>query len=721
MKKYFLVLVSLGSVLIGQAQSRSKITATDLTRIKQVGAISISPDQRAAVFTVHTTEPIPDAPLEYEYRTQIYKLDLLSKADPVALTRAQESSSQPAWAPDGSQIAFTRSVKGKSQVFILPLSGGEAWQLTHSPYGASGPRWSPDGKKILFSASLSFGEVFKDSVINPEKKTPIWPMEKPGFSGNDFLKGDAKIKPDPDGTLAEIRAYLEKDIEDKKAKVINRMNFQGEATTQPELSFSHLFVVDVVEKAVARAVTRGFYSYGQADWARDGKIYAVTQSDSLQHPDRSKTSRIVVVGAGGRLSTILKDPESAFSQPTISPDGKTMAFVVYRAALKPGSLDQGRIGLFTPGSNAQPFLSSFDRSAGGFTWAADGKSVYFTAPTNGGVPVYRLTVAGAKVEQLTTTETGISSFDVSANGVVFGKTEVQNPSELYTADLSFKAPVRRTSLNTEWLSGKKLSYPEKRTLKNSKGQTIEYWIMKPAEIAVGKKYPLLLQMHGGPTAMWGPGEGSMWHEFQFFCARGYGIVYANPRGSGGYGVDFMKANYQDWGAGPAEDVLAAATLAAKESWVDTSRQVITGGSYAGYLTAWIVAHDHRFKAAFAQRGVYELTTFMGEGNAWNLVPNYFGGYPWQEDIKKVMDANSPQTFVEAIRTPLLIKHGENDLRTGVIQSELLYKSLKILGRDAEYVRMPGGTHELSRAGNPRQRIDRILRIYEFFERYVGGK
>ena len=197
----------------------------------------------------------------------------------------------------------------------------------------------------------------------------------------------------------------------------------------------------------------------------------------------------------------------------------------------------------------------------------------------------------------------------------------------------------------------------------------------------------------------------------------YGIVYANPRGSGGYGKDFQFANYQDWGTGPAEDVLAAATDAAKEAWVDTARQVITGGSYAGYLTAWIVGHDHRFKAAFAQRGVYELTTFMGEGNAWRLTPNYFG-LPWDAKSKEILDRESPYSYVDKITTPLLIKHGENDLRTGPIQSEMMYKSLKILGKEVEYVRMPGATHELSRTGNVRQRIDRMLRIYEFFERYI---
>ena len=210
----------------------------------------------------------------------------------------------------------------------------------------------------------------------------------------------------------------------------------------------------------------------------------------------------------------------------------------------------------------------------------------------------------------------------------------------------------------------------------------------------------------------------MWHEFQYFAAQGYGVVYANPRGSSGYGQAFQFANYRDWGVGPSEDVLAAATDAAKEAWVDTAKQVITGGSYAGYLAAWIVSHDNRFKAAFAQRGVYDLKTFMGEGNAWRLTPNYFG-LPWEAEETTKIEFNSPYNYVDKIKTPLLIKHGENDLRTGVIQSEMMYKSMKYLGKQVEYVRMPGATHELSRTGNVRQRIDRMLRIYEFFERFVG--
>ena len=302
--------------------------------------------------------------------------------------------------------------------------------------------------------------------------------------------------------------------------------------------------------------------------------------------------------------------------------------------------------------------------------------------------------------------------------LVFAKNEVANPSELYIADATARNAKLVTSLNTEWVKQKRLSFPEKKTFTNTKGQTVEYWIMKPSNYEAGKKYPLLLEIHGGPSAMWGPGESSMWHEYQYFCSKGYGVVYCNPRGSSGYGLDFLRANVNDWGAGPTSDVLTSLNKAIAEGWADTSKLLITGGSYAGYLVAWIIAHDQRFKAACAQRGVYDLETFFGEGNAWRLVPNYFGGYPWENTTKAILERESPINYVQNIKTPFIIFHGENDRRTGVIQSEMMFRSLKALGRPVEYVRHPGATHEITRSGNNRQRIDQMLRTWEFFERWI---
>ncbi len=731
-KAFFFVLLTAHVVC---AQTKSKITVTDLTRIRQVGGIELSPDGQRAVYTLTTIEPNPEQASEYDYRTHIYLTDL-KPGDSRPLTRGAESARQAVWSPDGRQLAFARSVKGKSQIFVMPLGGGEAYQLTNGKYGASAPLWSPDGKRIVFSATVSMAEMLADSVLNPARSGPAWSLEKPGFVNNSFVKTSKDVKPNPDGTLAEIRAYLAKDVDDKKAKVINRLNFQGESTTEPDPAFSHLYVIDVREGASAKPLTRGFASVQAGNWLPNGQgLLAVTKRDSLKHPDREVDNAIVFIPAdgSGRRTVVLGEAGQTYFSPKISPDGRQLAFLVSPSE----GVNAGQLMLATLNGTAVANVApiTFDRVAGSLRWTtnpptgrkgATRNNLYFTASANGGTPLYRLDPATRQVEQLTDFTSGITSFDIKSGQMVLSKTEVTNPSEMYRTDATAKAQTRLTTHN-DWVAQRALSFPEKRTYKNSIGQTVDYWIMKPTVITtagaattgaeVGRKFPLLLNMHGGPTAMWGPGEASMWHEFQYMCAQGYGVVYANPRGSGGYGLAFQRANVKDWGTGPAEDVLAAATDAARESWVDTSRQVITGGSYAGYLTAWIVGHDNRFKAAFAQRGVYDLTTFLGEGNAWRLIPNYFA-YPWTADAK-VLDANSPYTFVQNIRTPLLIKHGENDLRTGVIQSEMLYKSLKILGRPVEYVRMPGATHELSRTGNVRQRIDRLLRIYEFFERYVG--
>jgi dipeptidyl aminopeptidase/acylaminoacyl peptidase len=750
MKKILLLAAAFGLLFpLAHAQTgKVKITVTDLTRIKQVGGVKTSPDGQKAVYTLTTIEPDSEKKEEYEYKTHLYVTGL-KPGDAKPLTHGSESARQPDWSPDGKSLAFARTVKGKSQIFVMPLDGGEAWQLTKLSYGASSPQWSPDGKRILFTVNASLSEIMKDSLLNRGKTVPAWSLEKPGFATNEFIKPDKTVKANPDGSLAEIRAYLNKDVEDKKAKVINRLNFQGESTTEPELSFTHLYAVEVKENATPKPLTHGFYSFQAPVWMPDGQgILAVTDRDTLRHPDREQDAALIWLAAdgSGKQISLLSEAGKTYFSPSVSPDGRQLVLLTNAAQ----GVNAGQLAIAALNGTSVSDLQvvAFDRAAGNLKWgtvsvagskkkkgpATTTYAVFFTASSNGGVPLYRLDPATKQVTQLSDFDSGITAFDLAGDQVVFAKTAVANPSELYMAAFAgattqkpLTATAVKVSNHNDWVAEKALSFPEKRTYKNSKGQTVEYWIMKPTAVSANdasastKKYPLLLNMHGGPTAMWGPGEASMWHEFQYFCSQGYGVVYANPRGSGGYGIDFQRANVKDWGTGPTEDVLAAATDAAKEAWVDTSRQVITGGSYAGYLTTWIVAHDNRFKAAFSQRGVYDLTTFMGEGNAWRLVPNYFGGYPWQKQTADVLEANSPYTFVQNIKTPLLIKHGENDLRTGIVQSEMMYKSLKILGRPVEYVRMPGATHEMSRTGNVRQRIDRMLRIYEFFERYIGEK
>lgn len=688
-----------------------------MLKIKTINNVALSPDGSKVVFTLTSIEPESESDKwEYKYITQLWMAPAEAGAAPVQLTFSKDGASQPAWSPDGKQIAFVRQVEGKAQVFILSLAGGEPMQLTRSKYGAGGPRWSPDGKRIAFSASVRARDLLGDSILNPGKKPPRWWTEKPGFPANEHLNANP-ARPNPDGSLAEVRAYLDLNASDRKATVMNKLNFQSETDVSAEMNFNHFFIVDVRPDATPVPVTHGFYRFSNLGFLPDGQRLIVTGDiDSTQHPDRSLESEIFLTNTDGTLWRKLLGREGmSYGGAELSHDGKWLALQYSKTSY----VSVQTLALFPiDGTEKDLVPVSFDRNVGGLQWGHDDQAIYLTAQSNGGQPLYRVDVKSRQVSPVTGFDAGVLSFDMAGDKIAFVQTAVNDPSALYLMGTVNTPASKITSFNESWLKDRKLSLPEKHSYKNSLGMNVEYWVMKPTNYEPGKKYPLLLEIHGGPSAMWGPGELSMWHEYQFFCSKGYGVVYCNPRGSGGYGEKFLRGNIKDWGAGPTSDVLTALDKAVAEGWADTSRLLVTGGSYAGYLVAWIIGHDHRFRAACSQRGVYDLSTFFGEGNAWRLVPNYFGGYPWEAEAKGVLQRESPITYVQHITTPYIIFHGDNDRRTGFVEGEMLYRSLKVLGRPVEYVRHPNATHEITRSGNNRQRIDQMLRTWEFFERWM---
>lgn len=717
MKRFLLVATCLQFFIFATAQQGTdKIKVTDLLKIKTVGSVDLSPDARQVLFTVQSIVPDKENKLDYSYDNQLWLTDVSGSTIPRQLTFSDGGVSQPAFSPDGQTIVFVRSVDRKPQLFLLSLAGGEPEQLTQHRYGASNPQWSRDGNHILFTASLSLQEVLHDTVINPADNLPEWVDEKPGFANNQYLRPDTVSKPNPDGTLEEIRAYLLKNETDRKAKVLTKLNFQTETSTAAEMRFSHIFMIDMDSRGTPKAISRGFYSYGNPLFIDNNRIVANMRVEGKLHPDRVQESRIITLHTDGSgQEELLAQAGIGFSVGAVSPTGKWLAYQTSETG-KPTVPKLHIISL--DGSGKQVYLP-IDRNKSAMKWSKDERFIYFTSQTNGGTVFCRVDVSDGGVDKFSAVDEGIGDYDFENERLVYTKADITNPSELFVSEgLSIENGRRLTDFNESWIKERQLSLPEKHTFTNDLGLEIEYWVMKPIGYQEGQKYPLLLEIHGGPSAMWGPGEASMWHEYQYFCAQGYGVVYSNPRGSGGYGQDFLQANMNDWGAGPADDVLTALDKAIGEGWADTSKLLITGGSYAGYLVNWIIAHDQRFKAACSQRGVYDLKTFFGEGNAWRLVPNYFGGYPWEEGVKEVLERESPINYVQQITTPYIIFHGENDLRTGVIQSEMLYKSLKVLGRPVEYVRHPGASHEITRSGDNRQRIDQMLRTYEFFERWI---
>ncbi len=721
----------------------SLITAADLFNIKQLESPALSPDGKLVVYVVRSIEPKPadttakDAPKDdWTYRTQLWLAPTDGSAAPRQLTYGFAGNSSPAWSPQGDRLAFVRNIeKEKPQVWLLPLGGGEAQPLTKIETGAGNPAWSPNGTKILFSSSLSVAQVRAALEKSGKTPTPAWNLEKPGREANDTanwkLKPADKDKametknPDakPDGSLSEIREWLAKNEADGSPRVTDRLNFIAEGDLAIEPSFTQLYSIDAREGAEPAAVTMGYESYSSADWSADGQsILCVGPRQADEHPDRTRFNSVYRIElAPGKTQVLLEEPGLRYGSPLASPDGQQIAFV--QTAGGEFSFEQPVVAVMpTGGGKATVLTPTLDRPVASLKWSRDSKFVYFTAATNGHIPLYRVSLKDGDTQKLTHQGGwGIQGYDIGANVLVQIVTNPANPWELYGGSREGKIARPLTTHNSAWLQEKKLSAYEPHSLVTKEGLTVEYWTLKPADFDATKKYPLLVNIHGGPTAMWGPGEASMWHEFQFYAARGYAIMFSNPRGSGGYGREFQRANFKDWGAGPASDILAAASLATKETYVDKNRQVITGGSYGGYMVAWIIGHDQRFKAAVAQRGVYDLATFYGEGNAWFLVPHYWGGYPWETDVRRLLDRDSPLSYVADIRTPLLIQHGDVDFRTGVIQSQVLYKSLKQLGRPVEYARYPRANHELSRSGEPKQRLDALVRYEEFFRRYVGEK
>ncbi len=700
------------------------IVTTDLLRIRTVTSIDVAADGSKAVFGVRSiaaageTEDRPDQPA-YAYRTHLYLLDLFAPdAAARQLTFGDRSDSQPTLSPDGRRIAFVRGESegdGGRQVWIMPTDGGEARQVTKLKLGARIAQWSPGGGLLLVSSAVQIDDL---------DGSPPYPSERPG---REWADAAPDVVGSPDGTKAQIRAWLAANRTALTATVITRMDFQKEQALRGLDTFEHLWLVDPDDpQSPPHRITTGFFDHGNAVFMPDGKsiVYA-SKKTTDQHPDRVLGTDLWRVGVdGGDDRLLLAVKGWSLSDPRPGFDGSVVAFIgqmLDEPAFRQRRLGVGAVegdGLSEPlWLTAQETL---DASVRGFEWHSARSALVFTTAFHGAFPLSMINPGliepAPLIEHLEGLPVGVNAFGVGGGAIVAAVTSPANPCVLAVRD---GRGVRVAYDLNPWVAGKDLSMPVEGWVSRPDGTRVQYWLMEPTGRRPNANYPLVVQIHGGPSAMWGPGELTMWHEFQLMASWGFGVVYANPRGSGGYGYAFQRANFQDWGEGPAGDVLAVADHVVQfNDWIDEDRLVVTGGSYAGYLTAWIIGHDHRFKAAVAQRGVYDLATFFGEGNAWRLVQFAMGGHPFDARYRALIDRNSPITYVNRINTPLLIIHASRDLRAGVSQSEMLYRALKVRKRPVEYVRYPEAGHDLSRTGDPVKRMDRLNRIIEFFERHI---
>jgi dipeptidyl aminopeptidase/acylaminoacyl peptidase len=686
------------------AQEKRPIQANDLYRIRSAGNVVFSPDGQRVAFVVTQIDSAENA-----YYSHLWVADA-RQGEVRQLTRGKFRDSGPAWSPSGSSIAFVSDRGGNGpQIFVLPIDGGEAWPLTDMKNGAFDPVWSPDGSHLLFVSELTAQDL-KDEEEEEDEEA------RATIASGTEIEADTAMW----GSMAAIRNWLARNAAAEEPAVITRLDFQGERQLLPIESWAHIYLVGLAE-GKPRRLTDGNYHFYSPAFSPDGDSIAfIARITEGIHPDYSLKSDLYLMDLATGEQRTVDIPYYAISAPSWSPDGSTIAFSARDTADR--SFAHTQIGLVASSERAGEaevtwLTGALDRSARQFRWARDGRAVYFTAGAHGTAPIYRVRLDDGEIRQVVSGERGVLSFDVSARTLAYVTTEPANPSEVYVAETSGDDERRLTDLNTGWLTTVNVQRYEGFYYRSFDGRRIQGWLIKPVGYDPETKSPLALEIHGGPHAMWGPGEQTMWHEFQFLAANGYFVLFTNPRGSGGYGRDFKSVIQQAWGDGPMRDVLAAVDTVVQRGLVDEDRMVVTGGSYAGYLTAYLVGHDHRFKAAVAQRGVYDLATFFGEGNAWRLIPWEFDTYPWEDH--EVLRRESPITYADEIQTPLLIMHSDRDLRTGVSQSEMLYRTLKVLQKPVEYVRYPREGHDLSRSGEPLLRVDRLLRILEFFDRYIG--
>ena len=593
--------------------------------------------------SIHTDSPAdPKGEPAYKYRTLLWRIDLNNpNAKPEQLTFGDRSDSSPAISPDNRTLAFVRTdasgARPKPQVWLLPLRGpGEAQAVTKLENGAAAPVWRPDGKALLVTTPIPISKL---------DGKPHFDLESPGRDWFDWDRpapgSKTEVDARPDGDRRALRNWLARNASKDNPTVIDRINFLGEQDLQHEPEIAELVTIDLEHdnqpnphhQRLLQSCVRAI---------RAGR----PQHRLREHTVRARRIPTVCAAArsgrwapdGSNPHTILDRNEYSFNSPRFTPDGASL--IVSGSQTDELAYRQAHLARFDLKDNKLTWLTEkWDSSARAGTVSTDG-SVLFTTPWHGGEPLLRVSVKGGEVATLVEGPTGVGAFDEGGGRIVYALVSVPDPNELYVREKS--GQVRQLTELNAWVKDKELAIPQERWITRPDGLKVQYWVMNPTHAEAGKRYPWVLEMHGGPSAMWGPGEFSMWWEFQLFCSWGYGVTYANPRGSGGYGYEFQKANFRNWGKGPMEDVLAALEDSQKANpLADKERLFLTGGSYAGYLTAWMIGHDQRFKAASAQRGVYDLSTFYGEANAWSLVPEEFGGYPWEPETRKAARRREP--------------------------------------------------------------------------------
>jgi dipeptidyl aminopeptidase/acylaminoacyl peptidase len=636
------------------------VAPDDLSRFRLPADPQISPDGRRVLYTVRSVDG-------EKYRQHLW-------VDDEPFTLGKVADALPRWSPDGRTIAFVRTPEeGDPQIWLMSIAGGEPRPLTSLPPGRlSALEWSPDGGRLAF--------VFhKDPApeLKREKKQPL-------------------------------------------LRHITRLHYKEEGVGYLDSERDHIHVAWIQDRRVV-PLTEGDWDDAMPAWSPDG-LWIAFVSNRLPDADRRLQERDVwIVASGhGEPRKLPKAPGPA-AFPQWSPDGKTIAFLGHDRPEAPWGAPNTHVWT-VPASGAQPardLLAGFDRTCEDEVltdtkaspplgqrpvWIGDGREICFIASDAGSCHLHAVAASGGAPRRLTEGPLEVMNFSAAAGRIAYTAADPLNPGDVFTLQPGGR-PEQRTFLNRPLLEGLRLSRPEPLP------GPVPGWLLKPPAFSPERKYPLILYVHGGPRAMHG---NAFFHEYQVLASRGYLVLYANPRGSQGYGEKYAEAIRADWGNLDYQDLMAAVDAALKLPFVDAARLGVCGGSYGGYMVNWIVGHTDRFKAAVTERCLSNLSSFAGTSDFGFEDYREFGGHFFE---KPGVYANlSPITYVKNVKTPLLILHSEGDRRCPLEQAEQFYAALKALGREAEFLVFPEEDHGLSRSGRPDRRLARLEFLLRWWEK-----
>lgn len=653
--------------------TKRTITADDLFETKSVTNPVLSPDAASAVFIVTEMNKKENA-----YYSVLYHVNMQTE-EHTRWTFGKERISSPKWSADGTKIAFLSDRSGTHQLYTMQAAGGEARQLTFCTRGIDAFYWSPCGENIWFSGSLRTGETFAQT----EEKEEDCPQP--------VRVTKMKYKADGAGLLAQDE-------------------------------FSQIGSVHLATCAVKNFTAEPF-DHSLEAVSHDGTLLVIGVNRS-ENDDFDFSMPFFIVDTKTKEERLLADAQGYFGSVQFSKDDRCIAYMGADLTYKNATHTALYVYDRTDGTTMN-LTASIDAPAGdeiisdhlqqaetpGVVWTDHG--LYFQLSVMGDVRLYLATLDGA-VYPATGEDEHVYGFDLPENGefALLAVSTPVNPGELVKHCITTGERKVLTSFNENWLKKVQLSKPQAIQFTND-GFTVHGWLMKPAHFEADKKYPLAVEIHGGPHAMYG---NTYFHELQLLAAE-YAVLYINPRGSHGYSQPFVDAVRGDYGGGDYRDILAAVDyVLAEESWLDEERIAVTGGSYGGFMTNWIVSHTNRFKAAVTQRSISNWVSFFGVSD----IGYYFSD--WQHGAgmndAETLWRHSPLKYAQNIETPLLILHSENDHRCPIEQAEQLFITLKSLRKETEFVRFPESDHNLSRSGRPNLRIARLEEILGWLKRFV---